>query len=121
MSMRGKCLQEGSGIFVVYQTTRHAEPLLDRLWWPVDTTRSVGAHRLVGHEVVASHSSEPFRIAPEDPDFWQLNRFTAYVDPRAQARKVETEQVLAPKVRKGTLTRWHQGRWQRLLKSGWCD
>jgi len=37
------------------------------------------------------------------------------------AEIVEKSPILAPKVRKGIETRYHEGRWQKLLKSGWVN
>ena len=38
---------------------------------------------------------------------------------KTQSIETVTENIPCPKVRKGIETRWENGRWEKLLKSGW--
>jgi len=44
-----------------------------------------------------------------------------YLKDQGQTKSIDTviEPILCPKVRKGIETRWHNGRWEKLLKAGW--
>lgn len=113
MSMIGKLKVRNGQLYVLYTYNEFAEPFRQRLWW-----RVLEVHRN------GYHAADP---APEDEVTYQRggrwragNRYTVVTgDGNREAELVERERVPPPPSR-GKELRWHDGRWERLLRTGWA-
>jgi hypothetical protein len=120
-TLRGTMVRLDGKLVIRYETANWSEPTRVIMYYPLSEDRSSGAPwRLEGRAVVSTGYGE-WRGAPEDPDFWQLRNATAVAlnGDKTEAVKVEREPIPCPKVRAGIQTRWHEGRWEKLMKKGW--
>jgi hypothetical protein len=116
MAMEGKIKDRNGKLYVLYATTLSDEPIRHYIWW----------------RVIESYSNKYNAYRPEDGDTatyshsgsWNThnrNGSTGRVvtgDGKAQAELVETTVVEPPKTR-GKELRWNNGRWEKLMASGW--
>ena len=121
-TLRGTMVRLDGKLVIRYETTNWSEATRSIFFWPLSDDRSTGAaFRLEGHAVVSLDDHGGWGVAPEDPDFWQLKNARAVMlnGGKTEAVKVERVEVPCPKVRAGIKTRWHEGRWEKLMKKGW--
>jgi hypothetical protein len=111
MTITGKLKIRNGQLYVLYIYNEFAEPFRQRLWW-----RVLEVHRN-GYYAV-----DP---APEDEltylrgGHWRAgNRYTVVTADNPEADLVERERVPPPPSR-GKALRWNDGRWERLLRTGW--
>ncbi len=80
-------------------------------------------------DFVTGERDDPAKIEVQrfGPNAWSL-RFPhcnfwadSAISPNTTAVRTETVPLTMPKVRRGIECKWRNGRWQKLLKSGWTD
>lgn len=116
--MIGKIVSRDGKLWVLYETSRYSEPKIDFLWWEIVQTKASP----YGFERPAE--GDKVRYNGIGTDEWvachpETLRVTGTVWTRNKADKTETVSAPSPKVRAGIETRWHDGRWEKLLKKGW--
>ena len=97
-------------------------PLYDKpekviLHWPIGSVYPpIGIDSYEGHEVT-KNSSYGYSIRAAA---YQYSDIYLIID-QGRTKSIHTivEPIPCPKVRKGIETRWYNGRWEKLLKSGW--
>lgn len=109
MTMTGKLKTRNGQLYVLYTYNEFAEPFRRRLWW-----RVLEVHR---------DAYRPTDPEPEDELTYQRgghwragNRYTVVTGDEAELD--ERERVPPPPSR-GKELRWHDGQWERLLRTGW--
>jgi len=95
----------------------HNEPKVSICHWPIGrTSQRVDLTYYEGCEVSKKGYTGIYalRIAP-------YQHVDLYLIDMGKTQSIETtiEDIPCPKVRKGIETRWENGRWEKLLKSGW--
>jgi len=112
MTMTGKLKSRDGKLYVLYTYNEFAEPFRQRFWWRV---REV--HRSPYHVVDPTPEDE---VIYQREGRWKAgNRYTVVTGQGNQeAELVERERVLPPPSR-GKELRWNDGRWERLLRTGW--
>ena len=93
------------------------EPKISICHWPIGKiSQRVDLSFYEGHEVTSRGHSGIYtlRIAP-------YQYVDLYLIDMSKTQSIETtiEDIPCPKVRKGIETRFENGRWEKLLKSGW--
>jgi len=94
--------------YVVNVEPLWSDPIEKELWWPV--TRSSG---------FADEGEEIQDYGSGDGDFYGSGGSRISIDPSAEAVFHEEREIHPPKTKMET--RWRDGRWQKLYKSGWKD
>jgi hypothetical protein len=118
MSLVGKLVERDGALFVVYESTRYSEPILDRLWWRVERVNRNP------YNARWPQAGDTAKKSAGDGGVWHCwndGGVTGDVvfNPKTEAAHRDVEPVPCPKVRRGVKTRWKDGRWEKLLKSGW--
>ena len=84
--------------------------------WPIGTIfPPIGIDSYEGHEVTKNSAyGYSIRTAP-------YQHSSIHLKDQGQTKSIHTYTVMipCPKVRKGIVTRWYNGQWEKLLKSGW--
>jgi hypothetical protein len=116
MSMEGKLVARGGKMYVLYETTQYGTPEMVRLWWPVQQWQRDP------YSANSPQVGDAVRYA--DQGWWHVtsrpsggNVSTGSGSTDAEFR--EEVPVPRPKVRGNIEVRWYQGRWEKLLKTGW--
>lgn len=106
--------EENGKFYVVGAMTRYYEPVIAYSWYPIF---SQTCHPSLLVDVLLAEGP---RIGKTE-EFIHPQRNNCRVTIRTDVKPVKTEVVEAPrpKVRRGVELRWHEGRWQKLLKRGW--
>jgi len=92
------------------------EPKISICHWPIGhASHRVDLSRYNEQEVFASRSGL-FRLRTAPYEYVNL-----YLIDGGKTQSIETitENISCPKVRRGIETCWKNGRWEKLLKSGW--
>jgi hypothetical protein len=112
MAMTGKLKIRNGQLYVLYTYDEFTEPFRQRLWW-----RVLEVHRSPYHAVDPAPDDE---VTYQREGRWKAgNRYTVVTGSGGrEADLVERERVLPPPSR-GKELRWNDGRWERLLRTGW--
>ena len=111
MSMMAKLEIRGDDMFVRYEYPFSDEPKKRTLWWKiVRITRAAGA--------VAAFPTDGDVLRNEGLSGWNGPSYTAWTAVNAEAVRVEVTDIPCPPAR-GRQTRWHDGRWEKLMARGW--
>jgi hypothetical protein len=112
--MKGVLTIRNGQRWVLYSVTEECEPFKTYMWWRVLSVQH------------SPPSAEPAGV----PVTWDgiaqhwvgPGGMTVSTGPGdTKAEKIERVSVSCPKVRRGIATRWHRGRWEKLLKRGWVE
>lgn len=122
MSMQGKLVAREGKLCVLYETTLYSAPEMTRLWWLVENIHSNVYHCTRPDVGDLAEYRGDGAWSTRRPDTHASSGSVSTGDGRREAIHKETHAVPPPKVRAGIETRWHEGRWQKYLKSkGWID
>lgn len=94
------------------------EPKMSICHWPIGkTSQRIDLSYYEGNEVTPRHGYSgiyALKIAP-------YQHVDLYLIDMGKTQSIETtiEDIPCPKIRKGIETRFENGRWEKLLKSGW--
>ena len=100
----------GNDLYVKYVDTLWSEPTQKTLWWKI--------LRVERRPMGATFPAVGDALTSFTPERWVARDYAVYVDSRAQAARETHTPVPCPPSR-GKPTRWHEGRWERLLAKGW--
>jgi hypothetical protein len=121
MAMEGKLVNRNGKLFVLYQTSSYSKPEITYMWWLIESVKGNSYHCDRPEEGdIAVYQSDGRTWQTRRPD---THRSTGTVwtvgDGNTKADHVETVSAPSPKVRNGIEIRWHEGRYEKLLKKGW--
>jgi len=126
-------------LFIRNEDTDHDKPIKRCLWWPVIRTSGYIPCWFVPQDTDSEYcrvcenrrgsvlhdlAGDTLRVGGRDGRYGGSLRngvrYELWIDPRANAVKVEETPIPCPKVRKGIETRFYRGTWQKYLKAaGW--
>jgi len=113
MAMRGELVMRDRKLYVLYSTVDDNAPIRRLLYWRVhDIHRGRGFEFLGGGDAVTYAENGIWSAGSKG----SVSTGGGHVD----VEFVESVPIPPPPAR-GKELRWHQGRWQRRLASGWAD
>lgn len=118
MALEGKLVDQNGVLFVLVVSPRTFEPVIDSSWWKVEATEAAWggfARPEAGDPVTFAHGNRWYAVDAETG----RSAGVVYTAPDAPPTHHSAVSAPTPKVRAGIEVRWHNGRWEKLLKKGW--